>query len=246
MSPAARRRSTPSMRITQIFNHRNGKDILESPNFSASFLEFQEVLRRLPAYRADKAKRTSVNHVIAPGAMNHWLDKELCIERDWDWHPLIVDADPDDKSGRSLLRSDFRKSRIEVEVQFGNIARYTYDIYKMAISLARSQADVGIMVVGTKKFAGIIGGNIAYFERAVRELTHSRLTLIVPLVVIGIEPASWIVDSYPPESTAPGVTAATINAVRKLRGKEFVTDVVPEEDGSMSLEVVRRIELGAA
>jgi hypothetical protein len=28
-----------------------------------------------------------------PGAMNYWLDNELCIKRDWDWHPLIIDAE---------------------------------------------------------------------------------------------------------------------------------------------------------
>lgn len=58
----------------------------------------------------------------------------------------------------------------------------------MAISLALGRADVGIQVVCTKRFAAITGGNIAYYERAVRELEQSRLTLIVPLVVIGIEP----------------------------------------------------------
>lgn len=245
MTLAGRRRTTPSMKITEIFNHRNGKDILESPNFKASFHEFLDVLSRLPAYRAKTAKKTSPSHIIAPGAMNHWLDNELCIERDWDWHPLIIDADPDDRTGKSLLRSDFRKDRIEVEVQFGNVARYTYDIYKMAISLARDQADVGLMVVGTKRFAGIIGGNIAYFERAVRELNHSRLTLIVPLVVVGIEPTSWIVDGYPPEASAPDVTAATINALREKRGKDPVPEVA-ESDSDVSLDVVRRMISGAA
>lgn len=233
------------MAITEIFNHRNGRDILESPKFSGSFHEFLEVLNRLPTYRAKRAKKTSANHIVAPGAMNRWLDNELCVARDWDWHPLIIDADPDDTTNKSLLRSDFRKDRIEVEVQFGNVARYTYDIYKMAISLARSQADVGIMVVSTKKFAGIVGGNIAYFERAVRELTHSRLTLIVPLVVVGIEPSSWILDSYPPESEAPMVTASTINAVRKRRGKEPVPDVADDDDGP-SLEAIQQLALGAA
>lgn len=228
------------MRIVDVFNHRNGHDILESPKFNTSFHELLDVLVRLPAYRATKIKKTSTKHIIAPGAMNCWLDNELCVKRDWDWHPLIIDADPSDKSGKSLLRSDFRKDRIEVEVQFGNVARYTYDIYKMAISLARSQADVGVMVVSTKRFAQIIGGNIAYFERAVRELTHSRLTLIVPLVVIGIEPSSWVVDGYPSETTAPDVSAATINVVRKQRGKEPVPDKA-NDDTDLSLTNLRRI-----
>lgn len=228
------------MRIVDTFNHRNGKDILESPKFRDSFHEFMDVLPWLPPYRSAKAKKTSTQHVVAPSAMNRWLDNELCIKRDWDWHPLIINADPDDQSGKSRLRSDFRKDRIEVEVQFGNVARYTYDIYKMAISLAREQADVGIMVVSTKRFAGIIGGNIAYFERAVRELAHSRLTLIVPLVVIGVEPASWIIEGYLPESEAPNVTAESINAVRMSRGKPPVP-VDPKDSGTLSLHDLRSI-----
>jgi hypothetical protein len=233
------------MKIVRIFSHRNGCDILESPKFGAAFKEFKDVLVGLPPYRASKIKTTSTEHVIAPGAMNRWLDNELCVKRDWDWHPLIIEADPADKEHRSQLRSDFRKSRIEVEVQFGNVARYAYDVYKMAISLALGRADVGIQVVCTKKFAAITGGNIAYFERAVRELEHSRLTLIVPLVVIGIEPEQWIIDAYPPEAESPNVTAATINAARKMRGEVPVSPEA-EQDASMSLADLRRISARVA
>jgi hypothetical protein len=144
------------VKIVEIFSHRNGQDILESPKFSPAFKEFMQILNGLPAYRAAQSKKTSAAHVIAPGAMNRWLENELCIKRDWDWHPLIIDADPEDTKRRSQLRSDFRKNRIEVEVQFGNVARYAYDVYKMAISMALGQADVGIQVVCTKKFAGIL------------------------------------------------------------------------------------------
>lgn len=228
------------MKIVDVFSHRNGRDILESPKFSRAFNEFMGVLGSLPPYRAAQAKKTSAAHVIAPGAMNHWLDNELCVKLDWDWHPLIIEAEPDDPGHKSQLRSDYRKTRIEVEVQFGNVARYAYDVYKMAIAMALNHSDVGIQVVCTKKFAGITGGNIAYYERAVRELERSRLTLIVPLVVVGIEPEKWITDAYPPENQAPNVTAATINAVRKKRGAPPVPEDADEE-ASLSLNDLRRI-----
>lgn len=229
------------MKIVEVFSHRNGLDILESPKFSVAFKEFMNVLSGLPPYRAAHAKKTSAAHVIAPAAMNHWLDNELCVKLDWDWHPLIIDADPDDPGRGSQLRSDFRKARIEVEVQFGNVARYAYDVYKMAIAMALEQSDVGIQVVCTKRFAGITGGNIAYYERAVRELERSRLTLIVPLVVVGIEPKQWITDAYPPEEQAPNVTAAIINAIRKKRGAPPVPEEAEGEESSLSLDDLRRI-----
>jgi hypothetical protein len=220
-----------------MFSHRNGLDILSSPKFKPAFQEFTDVLRRLPPYRAAAPKETSDAHVIAPAAMNRWLDQELCVQRDWDWHPLIIDADPNDPKRKSQLRSDFRKARIECEVQFGNVARYAYDVYKMAIAMALEHSDVGIMVVCTKKFANITGGNIAYYERAVRELERSRLTLIVPLAVIGIEPEKWIIDGYPPEADAPNVTAAIINAARKKRG----APPVPPDSESTSALTLRQL-----
>jgi hypothetical protein len=230
------------MKIVNVFSHRNGLDILQSPRFASTYNEFLNVLSSLPPYRSKTTKKTSAAHVIAPGAMNKWLDNELCVKRDWDWHPLIIDADPDDPTRRSQLRSDFRKDRIEVEVQFGNVARYAYDVYKMAISMALDRADVGLQVVCTKKFAAITGGNIAYYERAVRELERSRLTLIVPLVVIGIEPEQWIIDSYPPESDAPNVTAAVINKAREQRGAAPVPEHVEDDNvGWSEADLVRMI-----
>jgi len=229
------------MKIANVFSHRNGLDILESPKFARAYREFMDVLSDLPPYRAAGVKKTSAAHVIAPGAMNHWLDNELCVKRDWDWHPLIIETDPDDREHRSQLRSDFRKGRIEVEVQFGNVARYAYDVYKMAISLALGRADVGLQVVCTKRFAAITGGNIAYYERAVRELEQSRLTLIVPLVVVGIEPEQWIIDAYPPEADAPDVSASAINATRRKRGEAPVANEADREDLSLSLDDLRRL-----
>lgn len=233
------KRATSAMNIVDVFNHRNGLDILESPKFRATFHEFLDVLRGLPPYRAHNVKKTSSEHVIAPGAMNHWLTNELSIKRDWDWHPLIIDTEPDDPQP-SKLRSDFRKDHIEVEVQFGNVARYAYDVYKMAISMALGHADVGIVVVCTKRFAGITGGNIAYYERAVRELARSRLTLIVPLVVVGIEPDKWIVDAYPSEDDAPKVTAKMINEALQRRGVAPVPED-EDEESSLSLNDLKRI-----
>lgn len=218
------------MKIAAEFNHRNGEDLLRSPKFVDAYTEFREVLKGLPPYRAGAAKKTSAAHVVAPKRMNQWLDDQLCIKRDWDWHPLIIEADPQDKTKKSQVRSDFRKSRIEVEVQFGNVARYAYDVFKMAISLAQNHADVGVLVVCTKKFAGITGGNIAYFERVKRELQRSRLTLIVPLVVLGIEPEDWDEAKYLPEGDAPVVRRADINAARKRRGLAPVPKEAEEVD----------------
>lgn len=131
-------------------------------------------------------------------------------------------------------------------MQFGNVARYAYDVYKMAIAMAVEHSDVGIQVVCTKRFADITGGNIAYYERAVRELERSRLTLIVPLVVVGIEPEQWIIDAYPPEDEAPTVTAKIINQVRKRRGEPPVPEEAEDIESLLSLKDLRRLATNVA
>jgi len=188
------------MRVLPPFSHQCGVDILTSPRFAAAFDEFRDVLGALPCYRAPHAKQMSAAHVVAPAAMNDWLTYELCTRRDWEWHPLT--------DGRGAqLRSDFRKARIEVEVQFGNIARYAYDLVKMGIAIARERAEVGLLVVPTRRFADVIGSNLAHFERVVREVR--LMPLAIPLVVLGIEPECWDVRTYPAADEAPRPRRAT-------------------------------------
>jgi restriction endonuclease BglII len=231
------------VKIAAIYNHRNAQDILESPKYADAFKELLAALKKVPPYRAAHPKKTSAAHVIDPIAMNLWLTNELAIKGDWDWHPLIIDSDPENPTRDSKIKSDFRKARIEVEVQFGNVARYAYDVYKMAISMSLEKADVGAMVVATKKFADITGGNIAYFERVVRELDRSRMTLLVPVAVIALEPDDWDESKFPPASDAPQVGAADVNAARKRRGLALVPadePVAPAED-ALSLREIKAL-----
>jgi hypothetical protein len=67
------------------------------------------------------------------------------------------------------------------------------------------------------------------------------LTLIVPLVVIGIEPEQWIIDAYPPEAEAPMVSAAVINAARKRRGVPPVPEGIEDDENSLSLDDLETI-----
>jgi len=188
------------MRVTPPYSHRSGLDILTSPRFAEAFGEFRDALEALPCYRTPTPKGSAA-HIVAPDAMNDWLTYELCVRRGWEWHPLTDGAE-----NGAQLRSDFRKARIEVEVQFSNVARYAYDLCKMAIAIALDHADVGLLVVPTGRFKAIMGSNLAYFERVARELRLMRSTVQIPLVVLGIEPEHWNAADYLPASLAPRPT----------------------------------------
>jgi len=61
------------------------------------------------------------------------------------------------------------------------------------------------------------------------------------LVVIGIEPEEWLIESYPPEAHAPNVTARIINIARKRRGEPPVPKEAEKIENHLSLNELRRI-----
>jgi len=185
------------MRVLAPYSFKSGLDILESPRKAAAFAELRAVLGRLPPYRRPHTMLRP-DSIVSPIAMNRWLDYELSVLRDWEWHPL---SNGDESV--SGLRSDFRKARIEVEIQFGNMARYAYDLIKMGIAVTCNHADVGILVLPTYRFMTRIGCNIAHAERATRELDCMRASVFVPVVILPIEPETWEVETYPEVEPLP-------------------------------------------
>ena len=150
---------------------------------------------------------------------------------------LVPKRTPLSSRSEAEVTSRFTKNiALNIPLVSANMATVTE--HKMAIAMALNHSDVGVQVVCTKKFAGITGGNIAYYERVVRELERSRMTPIVPLVVLGIEPDKWMPDTYPPETDAPDANAERINEARKQRG---VPPVVEGPQDEMSLAALRRL-----
>ena len=86
-----------------------------------------------------------------------------------------------------ISRLIIEKIRVQIEVQFGNIARWTYDIFKFQICYSQDIVDVGILAVPMHTLAKEIGENIVYFERVSRELPHAKLSISLPILVVGLE-----------------------------------------------------------
>jgi len=107
-------------------------------------------------------------------------------EKDWSVHPLIVGAR--DGGPKTRLAADYKKDRLQVEVQFGNMARWYSDVFKFQLSYSLDEIDVAVLVVPTQPFANLIDENVAYFERVCRELPWAKMSLTLPIWVIGIEP----------------------------------------------------------
>lgn len=104
----------------------------------------------------------------------------------WEIRPYIID--PAKAGPRTRLAADFKKGRLQVEVQFGNMARWYSDAFKFQLSFSLDDIDVAILVVPMQGFANLIDENVASYERVVRELPWARMSLTVPILVIGLEP----------------------------------------------------------
>jgi hypothetical protein len=86
------------------------------------------------------------------------------------------------------LKADFRKTRVQVEVQFGNASRFYADVMKFQLSYLQDAIDLGVEILAKHDFAKLINSNIATYERAVREIDRFKFAITLPIWIIGIEP----------------------------------------------------------
>lgn len=117
--------------------------------------------------------------------------KKASKKEDGEIKEAIEDLFSEWKSNKTVndnlsLRYDFRKEGIQVEFQFGNVARYYADIMKLEYSVSESSMDYGILIVPTKKRAERMGHNLAYYERAKNEMQEFRKIIESSIVIFGV------------------------------------------------------------
>ena len=170
------------------YSYRFAGEVLASKAFSPIRDEAYDIFERLPPievgtplwneWRNPKKKKPKALG-FDPDAMNRWLEAEF-KNKGWEVHPPIVEG--------TKLAGDYRRSRVQIEVQFGNMARWTYDVFKFQICYAQNAIDVGIVAVPVQSFAKYCGSNVAHYERVLRELPHAKLSITLPIMVVGFDP----------------------------------------------------------
>ncbi|MDP9021598.1 MAG: hypothetical protein M3N57_02650, partial [Actinomycetota bacterium] len=108
----------------------------------------------------------------------------------WEPQPYIVDPSRTDLPATGL-KADFKRDKIQIEAQFGNMARWYTDVFKFQLSYSIDQIDVAVLIVPMKRFANLIDENVAYMERISRELPTAKMSLTLPIWVIGVEPEDY-------------------------------------------------------
>ena len=92
------------------------------------------------------------------------------------------------------MRADFRKeftfedNKIvcQIEVEFGNAASVYRDYFKFMDSYSQGLTDIGILIVPSADIAKHITSGVANYEKTLRELPDSKLSITIPVLVIGL------------------------------------------------------------
>jgi hypothetical protein len=165
----------------QFLDYRYAGAVLDHPLFSASKAEIIQILtgatipllnpgeldpRKLGVKRRERRplgtdpRKRFFFLPVNQRKLNTELDTAFKAAN-WTLQPHIVS--PNSGAGPSTgLKGDYKKGRLQVEVQFGNMARWYTDVFKFQLSYSLDVIDVAVLVVPTQKFANLIDENVAY------------------------------------------------------------------------------------
>jgi len=170
----------------EIYSYRFAAEILQHPKHRSIWDEIVGVCETAPLFTWPGKSKKNANLEVVQQLMNAYFDRRLCIDSDWTHHPLAT------RIAESGLRSDFRKQfddvAVQVEVQFGNMARWYSDVFKFQTAYSQELSQIAVSIVPTASLGRRIDSNIANFERALRELPSAELSITLPILLIGMEP----------------------------------------------------------
>ena len=172
------------MKIVETFSYRYADAILEKA-FPAEQQEIIDVIegvewsKKSPPVIRERGGRVVARLTLDQKGTNKSIDSRF-ESLGWTPQPKIV------SHSDSNLKADFKKGPIQVEVQFGNMARWYTDVFKFLLSYAADDIEVGVLIVAMKNTAIKIDENVVDFERIARELPHAKMAVTIPVWVVGI------------------------------------------------------------
>lgn len=170
----------------EIYSYRFAAEILQHPKHRAIWDQIVKVCESAPLFTWPGKSKNNANLDVVQQLMNAYFDRRLCIDSDWTHHPLAT------RIAESGLRSDFRKQfgdvAVQIEVQFGNMARWYSDVFKFQTAYSQELSQIAVSILPTAALGRRIDSNIAHFERALRELPSAELSITLPILLVGMEP----------------------------------------------------------
>lgn len=203
------------MRIAAYYSHLNGLEFLEVHQPSI-WREIQAIVKSVDAKRCrtkvSKEKGMVGNVLYSPKDMNkmikagfhahdwkesrvaYWVTEDAKLIR----KTMLMDAKQQKaeieaagyKPIGSYNQTDFVKSRVAVEVQFGKYAFVAFDLFvKHLAFFVRDVIDVGVEILPMKELQAEMSSGPGYYEGELYNLIREgRGVPAVPLVLVGVAP----------------------------------------------------------
>ena len=139
------------MKVKASHSYRHAEAILEK-EYPAERAEILAALEEAEfQYLPEPKERKRHGKVVAVLTINQNLTNKVVEEafesKGWEARPTIISA------SKSKLKADFKKSKVQVEVQFGNMARWYTDVFKFLLSYSADDIEVGVLVVPDQRTA---------------------------------------------------------------------------------------------
>ena len=171
------------------FSYRFADEILAHPSFRDAANELFDICRKcpIPEYVGKSVRQPNKN--VVQQIMNTYFKLQF-EAHGWESEPL---ATPDDHADE--LRADFRKTfvnedgkeiTLQIEVEFGNVASSYRNYFKFQLSYSYGLTDICILIVPSYSLANRIDSGVSCFEKAAREIPQAKLSVTVPILVIGL------------------------------------------------------------
>lgn len=203
------------MKVVEVYSHLNGLEYLMVHN-KALWREIQQVIAAVDG----QACRTKVSQEkgmkgelkYSPIEMNsrfktllnakgwnesrvsYWVTKDQGLIRQTVSKPADVQKQEIEAAGKvpifSYNQTDFVKSRVALEVQFGKYAFVAYDLFVKHLAFyVRDEIDVGVEILAMKSLQSQMSSGPGYYEGELYNvIRNGRGVPAVPLVLIGVEP----------------------------------------------------------
>ena len=203
------------MKIGAVYSHLNGFEWIQYHQ-KGLWDEIMAVIDAIDAEefrtKVSKEKTMKGKKLYSPIDLNKKFEKELevlgwsesrtsyWVTDDYDLITKTLHLPAEDqkilieKEGKTAIRSynqtDFMKSRIAIEVQFGKYSFIAYDLFVKHLAFyVGNSIEIGIEILPMKSMQTEMSSGPGYYEGALYDLARQgRGVPAVPLVLIGIEP----------------------------------------------------------
>ncbi|WP_114793111.1 BglII/BstYI family type II restriction endonuclease [Niabella yanshanensis] len=169
----------------ELHSYRFAQEIIEHRNYTGAFQEITGVVRQCPLFTFPNKSNKNRRLDVVQQLFNTFFDRRFACDLGWLFHPNATSIQG------SGLAADYRKIfnglRIQAEVQFGNMSRWYSDIFKFQTAYSQDLIDMGLCIVPMSSIANRMDSNVTNFERCVRELPSAKLSITLPILLIGME-----------------------------------------------------------